>query len=103
MAVEFAELGVRVNDVAPGGIETAVLSPETSALIPRIPLNRLGQPRDVASVIHWLCSDHSAYGPGPEIFATGGQRHYSGPGLDKEMGREASRGRGSQDRTITGG
>ncbi|HET8727213.1 MAG TPA: SDR family oxidoreductase [Alphaproteobacteria bacterium] len=76
MAVEFAELGVRVNAVAPGEIETAMLSPETEALIPRIPLNRLGQPRDVASVVYWLCSDDSAYVTGTEIFVTGGQHLY---------------------------
>lgn len=76
MAVEFAEMGVRVNAVAPGEIETAMLSPETDALIPRIPLNRLGQPRDVAAVIYWLCSEDSAYVTGTEVFVTGGQHLY---------------------------
>ncbi len=73
MAVEFAELGVRVNAVAPGEIETAMLSPETDALIPRIPMHRLGQPADVASVIFYLCNGDSAYVTGTEIFVTGGQ------------------------------
>jgi NAD(P)-dependent dehydrogenase (short-subunit alcohol dehydrogenase family) len=70
---EFAELGVRVNAVAPGEIETAMLSPETEVLIPRIPLHRLGQPKDVASTIYYLCSEDSAYVTGTEIFVTGGQ------------------------------
>ncbi len=73
MAVEFAELGVRVNAVAPGEIETAMLSPETEALIPRIPLHRLGQSSDVASVIFYLCSPDSGYVTGTEIYVTGGQ------------------------------
>src|SRR5579864_284497 len=73
MAVEFAQLGVRVNAVAPGEIETAMLSPETEVLIPRIPLHRLGTPEDVASTIFYLCSDGSAYVTGTEIFITGGQ------------------------------
>jgi NAD(P)-dependent dehydrogenase (short-subunit alcohol dehydrogenase family) len=73
MAVEFAQLGVRVNAVAPGEIETAMLSPETEVLIPRIPLQRLGTPEDVASTIFYLCSDQSAYVTGTEIFVTGGQ------------------------------
>jgi NAD(P)-dependent dehydrogenase (short-subunit alcohol dehydrogenase family) len=73
MAVEFAQLGVRVNAVAPGEIETAMLSPETEVLIPRIPLQRLGAPEDVASTIFYLCSDQSAYVTGTEIFVTGGQ------------------------------
>ena len=73
MAAEFAELGVRVNAVAPGEIETAMLSPETDVLIPRIPLHRLGTPEDVASAIFYLCSPDSAYITGTEIFVTGGQ------------------------------
>ena len=73
MANEFAELGVRVNAVAPGEIETAMLSPDTEVLIPRIPLHRLGEPKDVASTIHYLCSDDSSYVTGTEIFVTGGQ------------------------------
>jgi NAD(P)-dependent dehydrogenase (short-subunit alcohol dehydrogenase family) len=73
MAVEFAQLGVRVNAVAPGEIETAMLSPETEVLIPRIPLQRLGTPEDVASTIFYLCGDQSAYVTGTEIFVTGGQ------------------------------
>ncbi len=73
MAAEFAHLGVRVNAVAPGEIETAMLSPETEVLIPRIPLHRLGVPRDVAGTIFYLCSDDSAYVTGAEIMVTGGQ------------------------------
>jgi NAD(P)-dependent dehydrogenase (short-subunit alcohol dehydrogenase family) len=76
MAVEFAQLGVRVNAVAPGEIETAMLSPETEVLIPRIPLHRLGKPEDVASTIFYLCSSDSAYVTGTEIFVTGGQHLY---------------------------
>jgi NAD(P)-dependent dehydrogenase (short-subunit alcohol dehydrogenase family) len=76
MAVEFAQLGVRVNAVAPGEIETAMLSPDTEVLIPRIPLHRLGAPEDVASAIFYLCSGDSAYVTGTEIFVTGGQHLY---------------------------
>ena len=73
MAAEFAHLGVRVNAVAPGEIETAMLSPETEIMIPRIPLHRLGVPRDVAGTIFYLCSDDSSYVTGSEIMVTGGQ------------------------------
>ena len=76
MAAEFAELNVRVNAVAPGEIETAMLSPETEVLIPRIPLHRLGQPEDVAAVIHYLCTAESGYVTGTEVFVTGGQHLY---------------------------
>jgi NAD(P)-dependent dehydrogenase (short-subunit alcohol dehydrogenase family) len=73
MAAEFAGLGVRVNAVAPGEIETAMLSPEAEVLIPRIPLQKLGQPLDVAQAIYFLCSPESAYVTGTEIYITGGQ------------------------------
>jgi NAD(P)-dependent dehydrogenase (short-subunit alcohol dehydrogenase family) len=76
MAAEFAELGVRVNAVAPGEIETDMLSEETEVLIPRIPLRRFGQPGDVASVLYFLCSGDSGYVSGAEIFVTGGQHLY---------------------------
>jgi NAD(P)-dependent dehydrogenase (short-subunit alcohol dehydrogenase family) len=76
MAVEFARFGVRVNAVAPGEIETAMLSPATAVLLPRIPLNRLGQPADVAGTIFFLCSDDAAYVSGTEIFVNGGQHVY---------------------------
>ena len=45
MAADFAELGVRVNAVAPGEIATAMLSPETEVLLPRIPLAPARQSR----------------------------------------------------------
>ncbi len=73
MAAEFAHLGVRVNAVAPGEIETAMLSPETEILVPRIPLARLGEPDEVAGTIHFLCSDDARYVTGTEIMVTGGQ------------------------------
>ncbi|MGB8275506.1 MAG: SDR family oxidoreductase [Alphaproteobacteria bacterium] len=73
LAVEMAELGVRVNAVAPGEIETAMLSPETEVLLPRIPLHRLGVPDDVAATVFYLCSEGAGYVTGTEIFVTGGQ------------------------------
>lgn len=76
MAAEFAELGVRVNAVAPGEIETAMLSPETEILLPRIPMHRLGRPDEVADIIYYLCSDRSGYITGTEVFVTGGQHLY---------------------------
>lgn len=76
MAAEFGALGVRVNAIAPGEIATDMLSPETDALIPRIPLERLGGPEEIASVIYFLCSAESAYVSGTEIFVTGAQHVY---------------------------
>ena len=76
MAAEMGELDIRVNAVAPGEIETAMLSKETEVLLPRIPLQRLGKPDDVAGTILFLCLPESAYLSGTEIFVTGGQHVY---------------------------
>ncbi len=76
MATEFAELGVRVNAVAPGEIETAMLSPEYDSMIPRIPRHRLGTPEEVAATVFQLCGDDFSYVTGTEIFITGGQHLY---------------------------
>ncbi|MBL6958280.1 MAG: SDR family oxidoreductase [Rhodospirillales bacterium] len=76
MANEFAALGVRVNAVAPGEIETEMIQPEYEALIPRIPLDRMGEPKDVASAIYYLCSEDSSYVTGTEIWVTGGQHMF---------------------------
>lgn len=76
MAVEFAEIGVRVNAVAPGEIETAMIGPEYESLIPRIPLHRLGKPEEVAGAVYRLCTPDFGYVTGTEIFVTGGQHLY---------------------------
>ena len=73
LANEFAELDVRVNAVAPGEIETAMVQPEYEALIPRIPMGHMGSSDDVARTIHYLCSEDSGYVTGTEIWVTGGQ------------------------------
>jgi len=76
MAVEFAQLGVRVNAVAPGEIRTEMISAEYEALVPRIPLDRMGTPEDVAGTVFRLCTDDFAYVTGTEVFVTGGQHLY---------------------------
>lgn len=76
MAVEFAALGIRVNAVAPGEIETAMIGPEYEALIPRIPMGRMGTTDEVAGVVYQLCGADFGYVTGTEIFLTGGQHLY---------------------------
>lgn len=76
LAVEFADLGVRVNAVAPGEIETAMIGPEYEALIPRIPMHRMGRPEEVAGAVFQLCSPDFGYVTGTEVFVTGGQHLY---------------------------
>jgi len=76
MAAEFAEMNVRVNAVAPGEIETGMIGEEYEALIPRIPLHRMGRPEEVAATVFRLCTPDFGYVTGTEIFVTGGQHLY---------------------------
>ncbi|MEO1951228.1 SDR family oxidoreductase, partial [Thioclava sp.] len=73
MAHDFGPLGVRVNAIAPGEIETSILSPGTEKIVEKLPLRRLGQPSEVADVIWFLCSDASSYVTGTEIEVNAGQ------------------------------
>ncbi len=74
MASEFGPHGVRVNAIAPGEIDTAILSPGTSEIVEReIPMQRLGKPEEVAATIYFLCTPTSSYVNGAEIHINGGQ------------------------------
>jgi NAD(P)-dependent dehydrogenase (short-subunit alcohol dehydrogenase family) len=73
MAGDFGPLGVRVNAIAPGEINTAILSPGTEKLVEGIPLRRLGEPAEVAKAIYYLCTEQSSYVTGAELHINGGQ------------------------------
>jgi NAD(P)-dependent dehydrogenase (short-subunit alcohol dehydrogenase family) len=73
MAADFGPLGVRVNAIAPGEIDTAILSPGTEKIVETIPLRRLGLPEEVAKAIYYLCTDQSSYVTGAELHINGGQ------------------------------
>jgi NAD(P)-dependent dehydrogenase (short-subunit alcohol dehydrogenase family) len=74
LANELAPRGIRTNAIAPGEIDTAILSPGTSELVHRaVPMGRLGSPREVAETIYFLCSGASSYINGSEIYIDGGQ------------------------------
>lgn len=73
MAHDFGPLGVRVNSIAPGEIETSILSPGTEKIVETLPLRRLGQPSEVADVIFFLCSTEASYVTGTEIEVNAGQ------------------------------
>ena len=76
LAADLAHMSIRVNAVCPGEINTAILSPGTEALIEKIPLRRLGSPREVASTVFYLCDEASSYITGAEIPVNGGQDVY---------------------------
>jgi NAD(P)-dependent dehydrogenase (short-subunit alcohol dehydrogenase family) len=85
LAVELALLGIRVNAVAPGPVETAmakaVHTPEIRAdYHDAIPLNRYGLEEELAEAIFFLCSDRSSYITG-QILAVDGGFDAAGIGL----------------------
>jgi NAD(P)-dependent dehydrogenase (short-subunit alcohol dehydrogenase family) len=73
MAADFGPRGVRVNAIAPGEIDTAMLSPGTEKIVANIPMHRLGTPDEVAKIIYVLCTETSSYVNGAEIHINGGQ------------------------------
>ena len=74
MSHDFGPRGIRVNAIAPGEIDTAILSPGTEKIVEeQIPMRRLGTPDEVADVIHFLCEKGSSYVSGAEIQINGGQ------------------------------
>lgn len=74
MASDFGRVGVRVNAIAPGEIDTSILSPGTEKIVDQqIPMHRLGTPDEVAKIIYVLCTDTSSYVNGAEIHINGGQ------------------------------
>jgi len=73
MAHDFGPHGIRVNAIAPGEIDTAILSPGTDRIVETIPLRRLGRTDEVADIIYFLCSERASYMSGSEIHINGGQ------------------------------
>lgn len=77
LAAEWGELGIRVNAVAPGVIDTAlttiVHNPEAySAMLARLPLHRIGQPEEVARACLFLTSADASYITGAVLPVDGG-------------------------------
>jgi glucose 1-dehydrogenase len=78
LSIELAPLGITINSIAPGAIETPInknlLNDPTKlkALLENIPLNRLGQPSDVASIASFMASDDCSYVTGTTFFVDGG-------------------------------
>jgi NAD(P)-dependent dehydrogenase (short-subunit alcohol dehydrogenase family) len=79
MAVALAPLGIRVNAVGPGTIDTPLLENVIkdkafrSKVLSRTPLGRFGRPQEVAAIVAWLASDEASYVTGTTVFADGGR------------------------------
>jgi len=78
LSIELAPLGITINNIAPGAIETPINTKllndpaKLNALLANIPLKRLGKPEDVASMAVFLASSESDYATGATFFVDGG-------------------------------
>ncbi|OLB96151.1 MAG: SDR family oxidoreductase [Chloroflexi bacterium] len=83
LAIELGPFNVNVNTVAPGFVETRMTRATAERMgidfetfkqgaALQIPLGRIGQPEDIASVIAFLCSDESSFVSGQTIYVRGG-------------------------------
>ena len=76
LAQEVASRGVTVNSVSPGYIGTEMVravKPEVmEKIVSSIPVRRLGDPGEIASIVAWLASDESAFATGADFSVNGG-------------------------------
>jgi glucose 1-dehydrogenase len=78
LAVELGPLGININNIAPGAIETPINTKllnnpaKLSALVAQIPLGRLGRTKEVASLAVFLASDDADYVTGSTYYVDGG-------------------------------
>ncbi len=78
MALEWGPLGITVNAIGPGAIDTPMVadiknSPEAlSAITSRVPLKRMGRPEEIAAAVVFLASDEASYVNGATLFVDGG-------------------------------
>lgn len=78
-ALEYADHGIRVNAVCPGVIRTPMTEffldgdPESErAAVARHPIGRLGEPREIADAVVWLCSEEASFVTGHPLVIDGG-------------------------------
>jgi len=76
LAQEMATKGVTVNTVAPGYIGTdmvkAIRPDVLEKIVTTVPVKRLGEPSEIASIISWLASEEGGYATGAEFSVNGG-------------------------------
>ena len=78
LALELAPLGIRVNAIAPGAIDTPMASSVKAdpkileGVLTRVPLRRMGKPEEISKAVKFLVSDESSYITGATIVVDGG-------------------------------
>jgi acetoacetyl-CoA reductase len=76
LAQELASKGITVNTVSPGYIATdmvkAIRPDVLEKIVAQIPVKRLGEPREIASIVAWLASDDAGFATGADFSINGG-------------------------------
>ena len=76
LAQEVASKGITVNTVSPGYIATdmvkAIRQDVLDRIVSTIPVHRLGEPAEIASIVAWLASDDASFAPGADFSVNGG-------------------------------
>jgi len=73
IAIEVGPLGITVNAIAPGPVQTGYITPELEReIMPWIPMRRLGRPEDIADVIVFIASEQARWMTGQVIQVAGG-------------------------------
>lgn len=79
LAIELAPMGILVNCIGPGVIESEMTEgmlkdpKQTEALLARAPLKRAGRPEEIASAVVFLCSEEASYTTGATLYIDGGR------------------------------
>ncbi len=74
-AAELGPYGITVNVVSPGPVQSGYISPEVEeALIPDIPIRRVGRPEDIANAVVFFASEQAGWITGQVLFVHGGHR-----------------------------
>jgi len=78
MAIELAPLGINVNAIGPGAINTPMADPTKmppgamDAMLAGVPLKRMGRPEEVSAAVVFLASDEASYVTGATLYVDGG-------------------------------
>jgi 3-oxoacyl-[acyl-carrier protein] reductase len=77
---ELANTGIRVNCVTPAAVESPMFAQMTQAhidyMLSKIPMNRFGQPDEIAALVAWLCTEECSFSTGAVFDLSGGRSTY---------------------------
>jgi len=78
LAIEFAPLGINVNAIGPGAIDTPMVQASAmpkevmDAMLAGIPLKRIGKPEEISAAVVFLASEEASYVTGATLYVDGG-------------------------------